>query len=105
MENLLDSSFNKLEQTLKNKFSDYIVKVSEMKGLFYVLIRKPRGKILNENLVDMFDSVKSLSEKIYSEYAKLSTTFRYRYFPYVKLIRCYGNYHYYFLVVRKDYQI
>ena len=88
MENLLDSFFVKLEQTFKKKNSDYIVKVSEMKGSFYVLIRKPRGKILNENLVDMFDSVKSLSEKIYSEYAELSTTSRYRYFPYVKLIRC-----------------
>ena len=105
MENLLDSFFDKLEQTFKNKSSDYIVQVSEVKGSFYVLIRKPRGKILNENLVDMFDSVKSLSEKIYSEYAELSTAFRYRYFPYVKLIRCYGNYQYHFLVVRKDYQI
>ena len=88
MENLLDNFFVKLEQTLKKKFSDYIVKVSEMKGSFYVHIKKPRGKILNENLVDMFDSVKSLSEKIYSEYAELSTTSRYRSFPYVKLIRC-----------------
>ena len=105
MENLLDSFFDKLEQTFKNKSSDYIVQVSEVKGSFYVLIRKPRGKILNENLVDMFDSVKSLSEKIYSEYAELSTTFRYRCFPYVKLIRWYGNYHYHFLVVKKDYQI
>ena len=25
------------------------------------------------------------------------------YFPYFKLVRCYGNYHYHFLVVRKDY--
>ena len=105
MENLLDSLFDKLEQTFKNKFSDYIVKVSEMKRLFYVLIRKPRGKILNKNLVDMFDSVKSLSEKICFEHAELSTTFRYRYFPCVKLIRCYGNYQYHFLVVRKNYQI
>ena len=90
MENLLDSLFDKLEQTFKNKFSDYIVKV---------------GKILNKNLVDMFDSVKSLSEKICFEHAELSTTFRYRYFPCVKLIRCYGNYQYHFLVVRKNYQI
>ena len=105
MENLLDSFFDKLEQTFKNKSSDYIVQVSEVKGSFYVLIRKPRGKILNEILVDMFDSVKSLSEKIYSEYAELSTTFRHRYFPYAKLIRCYGNYQYHFLVVGKVYQI
>ena len=54
-----------------------------MKGSFYMLITKPRGKILNESLVDMFDSVKGLSEKIFSGNAELSTTFRYRYFPYV----------------------
>ena len=76
-----------------------------MKGSFYMLITKPRGKILNESLVDMFDSVKGLSEKIFSENAELSTTFRYRYFPYVKLIWCCGNYQYHFLVVRKDCQI
>ena len=75
-----------------------------MKGSFYVLIRKRRGKILNEDLVDMFDSVKNLSEKIYGEYSCISTTFRYRYFPYVKLIRCYGGYQHRFLVIRKDYQ-
>ena len=37
MEDLLDSFFDKLEQTFKNKFSDYIVKVSEMKVRFMYL--------------------------------------------------------------------
>ena len=44
MENLLDNFFVKLEQTFKKKISDYIVKVSEMKGSFYVHIKNPEGK-------------------------------------------------------------
>ena len=103
MDNLLDSLSQKQEKIFIEKFPRYIVKVSEMKGSFYVLIRKPRGKILNEDLVDMFDSVKNLSKKICSEYSCISTAFRYRYFPYEKLIRCYGGYQYHFLVIRKDY--
>ena len=67
-----------------------------MKSSFYALIRRPRGKILNEDLVDMFDSVKNLSEKIYSEYSCISTTFRYRCFPCAKLIRGYRGYQYHF---------
>ena len=104
MENLLDSFFETLEKILIEKLQRYIVKVSKMEGSLYVLIRKPRGKILNEDLVGMLDSVKNLSEKIYSEYSCISTTFRYQYFPYVNLIRCYGRYQYHFLVIRKDYQ-
>ena len=28
--------------------------------------------------------------------------FSYGYFPYFKLVKCYGNYHYHFLVVKRD---
>ena len=104
MDNLFNTLFKKLEKIFIEKFPRYIVKVYEMKSSFYVLIRKPRGKILNEDLVEMFDSVKNLSKKLYSEYSCISTTFRYRYFPYTKLIRCYGGYQYHFLIIRKDYQ-
>ena len=74
MENLLDSFFETLEKNLIEKLQRYIVKVSKMEGSFHVLIRKPRGKILNEDLVGMLNSVKNLSEKIYSEYSCISTT-------------------------------
>ena len=69
MQNLLHRFFEKLEKIFNDKFPLYIVKVSEMKVSFYVLIKKPGGKILNEALVDMFYSVKGLSEEIYPEFA------------------------------------
>ena len=50
MEDLLDRVYKKLEAPLERKFCRYIVKVSQVKGSFYVLIRKPRGKILNNDL-------------------------------------------------------
>ena len=43
----------------------YIVKVSQVKGSFYALIRKPRGKILNEDLKNMINHVKNISEKFF----------------------------------------
>ena len=42
-----------------------------MKGSFYVLIGKPRGKMLNEDLANMLDSLRDLSEKIYNKYYHL----------------------------------
>lgn len=105
MEELLDKLYEKLEFNLQQEFSRYIVKVSQVKGLFYVLIKKPGGKILGKSLKNMIDDVKYISEKVYkSILINQIQRFRYKSFPYFKLVRCYGNYQYHFLVVRQDYQ-
>ena len=105
MEDLLDRFYENIEFSLKRKFSRYIVKVSQVKGSFYVLIRKPREKILNVDSNFMFENVKYISEKICRKFTENSSSFRYKFFPYYKLVRCYGSYQYYFLVIRKDYQV
>ena len=92
-----------MESSTKRKFNMYNVKVLQVKGSFYVLIRKPRGKILGDDYRFMIDNVKYLSEKIYRGFAKKSKDFRYKFFPYFKLVRHYNSYHYHFLVIRKDY--
>ena len=105
MEELLDKFYEKLEFNWQQEFSRYIVKVSQVKGLFYVLIKKPGGKILGKSLKNMIDDVKYISEKVYkSILINQIQRFRYKSFPYFKLVRCYGNYQYHFLVVRQDYQ-
>lgn len=105
MEELLDKLYEKLEFNLQQEFSRYIVKVSQVKGLFYVLIKNPGGKILGKSLKNMIDDVKYISEKVYkSILINQIQRFRYKSFPYFKLVRCYGNYQYHFLVVRQDYQ-
>ena len=48
----------------------YIVKVSQASGSFYVLIRKPRGKILGDYFRFMIENVKYVSEK-YIFYMKI----------------------------------
>ena len=58
MEDLLHRFFENLEFRLQSKFPRYIVKVSQVKGSFYVLVRKPRGKILNNDLEILFKNVK-----------------------------------------------
>ena len=97
MEDLLDRFFEKLEASLQKSFTDTFYRY---KGSFYVLIRKPRRKILNDD----FKNVKSISTRIYNKFADESSMFRYIFFPYFKLIRCYGSYHYHFLIVRKDHK-
>lgn len=105
-ENLLDRFYEALELFIKRKFDTYgyIVKIPQVKGSFYGLIRRPRGKILHENLKYMIDNINYISEKNYRRFARHSNRFRYNFFPYFKLVRCYGNYQYHFLVVRKYYQ-
>ena len=44
-----------------------------MKGSFYALIRKPRGKILGDDLKFMLENVKYISEKIYRSFARKSS--------------------------------
>ena len=103
MDKLLDKFFERLEFSFRHEFSRYIIKVSWVKGSFYVLVKKLRGKILGDNLRNLFNDVKYISEKIYNKFPDDYKSFRYNYFPYFKLVRCYGNYQYHFLVVKKDY--
>ena len=103
MEDSLDRFFETVEFSMKRKFNMYIVKVSQVKRSFYVLTRKPRGKILGDDLRFMTENVKYISEKIYRSFARHSNDFKYKFFPYFKWVRCYNNYQYHFLVVRKDY--
>ena len=64
MEDLLDRFFENLEFRLQRKFPRYIIKVSQTKGSFYVLVRKPRGKIFKNGLEILFKHVKSISSKM-----------------------------------------
>ena len=104
MDELLDRFFDRLEFSFRREFSHFVIKVSQVKGSFYVLVKKPRRKILGDNLKNLFDEVKYISERIYHKFADDCKEFRYNYFPYFKLVRCYGNYQYHFLVVTKNYE-
>ena len=88
---------------LWHKFPRYFVKVSQLNGSFFVLVKRSRGKILGENRRFFFDTVQRLSEDIYKNYARNCSEFSHNYFLYFKLVKCYGNCHYHFLVVKKDY--
>lgn len=81
MEDLLDRFYEKLESTLERKYYRYIVKVSQVKGFFYVLIRKPRGKILSDDLNNLFRDVKSITGRIYNKFEEDCSMFRYNFFP------------------------
>lgn len=55
-----------MDIAIKSKFPWYITKVCEMKGSFYVLIRISWGKTFDEDCKNMYENIKSLSEKIYN---------------------------------------
>ena len=48
MDDLLDRFLETMEFSMKRKFNRYIIKVSQVNGSFYVLIRKQSGKILGD---------------------------------------------------------
>ena len=93
-----------VETKLQREFSRYIVKIPQVKGSFNVLINEPRGKILEDNLKQLFDDIKYISKKVYRQFSDQCNSFRHQFFLYFKLVRCYSNYQYHFLVVRKDYE-
>ena len=102
MDQALDKLFETLEFNIQREFSRYHVKISQVKGSFYVLIRKPRRNILGEIFKNMADDVKYISEKVCRKFSKQSSRFRYKYFPYFKLVRWYSDKKYHFLVVKQD---
>ena len=104
MKDLLDNFSETMDIAIKNKFPWNITKVCKMNRSFYVLIRMSWGKIFDEACKNMYENIKSLSEKIYNEFSEKSKQFKYNSFPYFKSVRCYRIFHYHFLVVRKDYQ-
>ena len=100
---MLDRFFEELEACLKRSFPRYIVKASQLGGSFIVLVKRPKGKILKNDRAFLCKRVQQISQDIYRKYAGNCTKFSYKYSPYFKLVKCYGNYHYHFLVVKKDY--
>ena len=104
MNNLLDRLFDELEYAVRSQFGEYIVKVSELKSSFFVLIKPKRGKTLRLKGKQMFENLKKITEKIYDKYSRISSAFYRNYFPYFKLIKSYGGYHIHFLVIKKEYR-
>ena len=64
MDDLLDRFFEELESRLWHKFPQYIIKVSQLNGSFFVLVKKPRSKILDDDRTFLYDTVQRLSEDI-----------------------------------------
>ena len=103
MDSLLDSFYEDIERSLRNKFRKYIVKVSQLNGSFFVLIKRPRGKILGKKRKYLHDKLKEITEKIYRKYAFASSKSEQQFFPYLKLVRSCRKYQYHILIVKKDY--
>ena len=64
---VLDPMFENLEMSLSRELYQYIVKVSQIKNLFYVLVRKPRGGgewILDCKKEKLLDVVENISKNI-----------------------------------------
>ena len=103
MDALLDRFYEDIEYAVKVQFRDYYIKVSQLNSSFFVLVKRRRGKILGEKRKFLFDRLKRISEELYNKYASFSKIFEKEYFPYFKLVKSYGSYHFHFLVVKKVY--
>ena len=100
---VLDRIYKDIEFSVLKEFPQYIVKVSQVKKCFYVLVRKPRGKILGKKQKKLFETVESITKNIYHNYVSDCSNLRYSFFLYSKLVGNFGDYHFHFLVIRKEY--
>ena len=100
---MLDRFFEEVERNCKEHFKQYHVEVSEMNGSFFVLAKRRRGKILGEQQKLLFDTLKKLTEETYLKFSNMSSIFEKSYFPYFRLVKSYGNFHFHVLVAKKDY--
>ena len=71
--------FEDLEMSLSRELSQYIAKVSQVKNSFYVLVRKPRGKILGCKKEKLFAVVENISKNIYYNYCRDYTELGYNF--------------------------
>ena len=71
MDVLLDRVFGKLEFSFRHEFSHFVINVSQFKGSFYVLGKNPRAKILGDNLKNLFDEVKYISEYFWENISQI----------------------------------
>ena len=75
MDALLDRFYEDINFSVKNKFRDYVVNVTELSSSFFVLIKKFRGNILGEKQKFLFDNLKEITENLDKEYASKSKEF------------------------------
>ena len=86
MDDLLERFFEEFQTRLWHKSARYVVKVSKLNGSFFVLVKKPRGQILNDDKTFLYNTVQQLSEDIYKKYAKNCNEFSHNFSPYFKLV-------------------
>ena len=72
MDALLDRFYEDINFSVKNKFRDYVVNVTELSSSFFVLIKKFRGNILVEKQKFLFDNLKEITENLHKECASKS---------------------------------
>ena len=72
MNALLDRFYEDINFSVKNKFRDYVVNVTELSSSFFVLIKKFRGNILVEKQKFLFDNLKEITENLHKECASKS---------------------------------
>ena len=67
----------------------------------------PEEKFLTEKRqsLKLFEIVENTTKNIYHNYARDCSDLRYSFLPYFKLVRNFGDYHFHFLVIRKEYTV
>ena len=63
MDTMLDRIFEETEGNVKENFNQYYVKVSEMNGSFFVLVKRRRRKIFGEKHKFFFDTLQKTDRR------------------------------------------
>ena len=62
--------------------------------------KKKRGKVLGEQQLKLFETVKDISKGMYKDYSQRSQYIIMNYFPYFCLLKNYSNYYFHVLVIK-----
>ena len=96
--------YKDIEFSVSKEFPQYIIKVSQVKKSFHVLVKKLRSKVLVKKQKMLFETIESITKNIYHNYTRDCSNLRYSFLPYFRLVRNFCDYHFHFLVIRRNVQ-
>ena len=70
MDSFLDIMYEDIEFSVFKEFPQYIVKASQVKKSFYVLVKNPSGEILGNKQKKLLETVERITKNIYHNYPR-----------------------------------
>ena len=82
----------------------YFQRVTQSKSeLFFLILWKKQGHLTQVEKGNLFENLEEIVQNVYDFYSRRNYFALREYFPLMKLLKQYSNYHFHFLVIKKGY--